>query len=393
MSRHPELYDWLSTVSSHFPQLSKPQTRGLAWWSLGMILARSCALSAVADTLACLLQQSYNTVRERLRDTYREAEAKAGTHRAELPLEKCWAPWLRWVLEGWSGQQVAIALDATLLKTRFAVLAISVLYRGCAVPVAWKILAANVKHPWGPEWRALLRHFHSVVPSGWTVIVLADRGLYAKWLFKEIVALGWHPMLRIRQCPGTFRPQGSAHWVQLKSLVPGVGRQYAGRGIAFQSTEQLPCTLLGCWTDGHKEPWLVLTDLPPQAAQACWYGLRAWIEQEFKRMKRGGWQWQSTRMNDPARAERLWLSLALATWWVLSVGGEAEASVPVTTLPSVVGAARRRGTRWPLIGIFRHGWALILAAWLNHEPLPRGHGVPEAWPDASAQTLRQPGFT
>jgi hypothetical protein len=25
---------------------------------------------------------------------------------------------------------------------------------------------------------------------------------------------------------------------------------------------------------------------------ACWYGLRAWIEQGFKITKRAGWQWQ-----------------------------------------------------------------------------------------------------
>jgi hypothetical protein len=29
------------------------------------------------------------------------------------------------------------------------------------------------------------------------VIVLADRGLYAKWLFEAIVELNWHPFLRV----------------------------------------------------------------------------------------------------------------------------------------------------------------------------------------------------
>jgi len=28
--------------------------------------------------------------------------------------------------------------------------------------------------------------------------VLADRGLYARWLFRRIVRLGWHPFLRIK---------------------------------------------------------------------------------------------------------------------------------------------------------------------------------------------------
>ncbi|MEF8768476.1 hypothetical protein [Candidatus Accumulibacter contiguus] len=32
----------------------------------------------------------------------------------------------------------------------------------------------------GVKWLALLKHFSAVGPPGWTVIVLADRGLYAQ---------------------------------------------------------------------------------------------------------------------------------------------------------------------------------------------------------------------
>lgn len=69
MSRHPQLYHWTGMVSSHFPHLSKPLAAGLALWSLGMILARSCSLTAVAGLLAPWLAQPFHTVRERLRDT------------------------------------------------------------------------------------------------------------------------------------------------------------------------------------------------------------------------------------------------------------------------------------------------------------------------------------
>ena len=78
-------------------------------------------------------------------------------------------------------------MDATSLEDRFVVLAISVVYRGCAVPVAWKILKAEEKHAWKPELQALLKRFKGLLPEGWTVIVLADRGLYAKWLFEHTV--------------------------------------------------------------------------------------------------------------------------------------------------------------------------------------------------------------
>ena len=55
----------------------------------------------------------------------------------------------------------------------------------------------------------MLRQVRRAIPRTWTVIVLADRGLYARWLFRRIVRLGWHPVLRINT-GGTFRPAASA---------------------------------------------------------------------------------------------------------------------------------------------------------------------------------------
>lgn len=313
MSRQPELYQWIDSVVTRFPTLSKPQACGLALWSFGMILSRSCSLSAVADLLAPLLGESFHAVRERLRDLYREADAKAGKQRADLDVSICWGPWLAWILDGWEGKQLAVAFDATSLGNRFVVLAVSVLYRGCAVPVAWKVLKAQTKHAWKPEWLRLLEQFKTRVPSRWTVLVLTDRGLYAKWLYRAIVEVGWHPFLRVN-VGGTFRPEGERLWKPFLELCPNVGARWQGRGVAYRGAKtQLRCTLLAYWGEGHEDPWLILTDLPPGSAEACWYGLRAWIERGFKYSKRSGLQWQHTRMDDPERAERLWMAIALAT--------------------------------------------------------------------------------
>src|SRR6266545_817580 len=143
---------------------------------------------------------------------------------------------------------------------------------------------------------------------------------------------GWHPFMRINT-GGTFRPAGELQRRPLASLVPQVGTHWQGAGEAFKDApKRLRCTLLARWDEGYADPWLVVTDLPAAAAEVCWYGLRAWIEQGFKRLKSGGWDWQHTQMTDPGRAERLWLVLAVATWWSLLVGGEAEqAELPVET--------------------------------------------------------------
>jgi hypothetical protein len=235
-----------------------------------------------------------------------------------------------------AGHQLALALDATTLGTRFTVLAISVVYRGCAIPVAWTILPANQPRAWRREWLRRLRTWRPAIPRDWTVIVWADRRLYAGWLFRRIVRLGWHPFLRIN-AGGTFRPTGHGHFSPLTTFVPHVGSGWRGTGTAFKSTPQpLPCTLLACWEQGYTAPWLILTDLPPEADDAGWYGLRAWIEQGFKVTKRAGWQWQRTRMTEPQRAARLWLAVAVATLWLLSVGGMADAAIPDSTLQNLL---------------------------------------------------------
>jgi hypothetical protein len=113
--------------------------------------------------------------------------------------------------------------------------------------------------------------------------------------------------------------------------------------------------------------------------------VRAWIEPGCKITKRAGWQWQHTHLTQPARAARLWLAVAVATLWLLSVGGEADAMIPASTVLDVTALVpeqprTRRATCLRLVRVFRRGWNLILVAWLDQAALPLGRFVPEPWP-------------
>jgi hypothetical protein len=390
MSCHSPVTAGTPLIRLHLPHLSKPQATVLALWSLGMVLARSCALTAVAAVLAMWLRRQEQTVRQQLREFCDEAEAKRGDQRQALWVECCFVPLLAWVLSRWQGTPLALARDATTLGTRFTVLAISVVYRGGAIPGAWTILPANQPHAWRREWLRLLRARRPAVPQGWTVSVLADRGLYAGWLFRRIVRLGWHPFWRINR-GGTCRPDPQATYRPLTSFVPQPGTRWRGTGTAFKSRQrQLRCPLLACWEEGYTAPWLILTDVPPEVSDACWYGLRAWIEQGFKLTKRAGWPWQRTRMTEPQRAARLWLAVAVATWWRLSVGGAAEETIPEGTLLEISEALacqrrQHRATCLRLVSIFRRGWILLLVALLNQAPLPLGAFFPAPWPTSQTK--------
>ena len=137
------------------------------------------------------------------------------------------------------------------------------------MPVAWTILAANQPHAWRREWWRRLRTRRPAMPIGWTVIVLADRGLYAGWLFRRIVRLGWHPCWRLN-VGGTFRPAGAGRFDPLATCAPHVGSRWRGTGTACKrAPRQLPGTWLACWEAGYTAPWLILTAWPPAASEAC----------------------------------------------------------------------------------------------------------------------------
>lgn len=175
MKLNKHLKDWKQIVSQRFPSLSLPQISGLASWSFGMVMTQSSSLTRVSTLIARVNQEKENTARQRLKEWYKEGEAKAkqGNKRVSLEVAKCFAPLLKWVLDllPEETQELPIALDATSNKQNFTVLSINVLYRGSGIPVAWKIVKGTEKGSWKPYWIELLSSLKGIVPSDWKVIV------------------------------------------------------------------------------------------------------------------------------------------------------------------------------------------------------------------------------
>jgi len=350
-----------------------------------MVLANACGLSRVSTALASHLGEKEGNLRQRLREWYWNRQDKKGKQRVDWEVSHSFGPLLIWILECWSSREreLVLAMDATSLKKLFVVLSISVVYRGCAIPIAWRILQEGQKGSWKEPWLDLLRGLQGVIAADWRVVVMADRGLYAHWLYTAIQECGWHPFLRIN-LRSLYRPKGRAVFRPISQLLPSPGSLWSGQVTCFVQNS-IDCTLLACWGSQYKEPWLILTDLPPEEASAAWYGLRSWIEDSFKDLKRDGWQWQKTRMADPARAARLWLALAVATLWVVSVGGEADANLPPPQIDRLPPTHIARRTKFRpvsprLLSCFTRGMILILAALINHHPISMGTLLPEPWP-------------
>jgi hypothetical protein len=394
------LSSWKQEVSSAFVHLSKAQVHGLVLWSAGIALTGSSGISQISALLAQVLEQKEGTVSQRLREWYLDARHKRGDHRRELEVSSCFAPLLRWIVHRWAGEdrRLALALDASTLGDRWTVLSISVLVRGCAIAVAWKVIGAHAKGSWRPYWEELLERVKGSVPADWQVLVLADRGLYARWLYTAIVACGWHPFLRIN-LGVKARAKGEEEFDWISRWVGEPGAKWQGEVECFaQKKSRLNCTLLMQWEEGYEHPWAVITDLAPEEAKVAWYGLRSWIEAGFKDIKSGGLGWHHSKMHDAGRVERLWLAMAVAMVWMVSLGSQADSQRPLPSLEQLPEKhiARKRmkraATQQPVrrLSCLQRGRLLLVAALFKAEVLPLGRLVPEPWPETITPPKKMP---
>src|SRR5258705_2734570 len=129
MSRHEELSQWTTCVSTNMPHLSKPQATVLALWSFGIACTRSCGRGTVATFLALLLNQKVANLEQRLYEWCLDATDKAGTKRTDLDVTTCFVPLLAWIVRLWTTSQIALPIDATTLRDQFVALAVFVVYR------------------------------------------------------------------------------------------------------------------------------------------------------------------------------------------------------------------------------------------------------------------------
>ena len=302
---------------------------GLAWWVCGAILAGSACQNAVASALSPW--GSWNNLRRYLREWLYDGSDRARPCKPELDMSLCFAPLLEWVLAWWSSGRLALAVDPTLKGDQTTAIVISVVYRSCAIPVAWRIRRATQRGSWMDPIVELLRELAPTVPREMTVIVLCDRGLASPKLWKQIRAQGWHPYMRYPKNV-TFCAENGRR-LPARAFVPRPDTAWIGRGTAFSTAAaKRRCTLLAVWYSvwysvwyvEQEEPWIILTDLPPEEVGVSWYALRFWIELGFKAVKSLGWKWDKTRRTDPARISRHWLVLAVVTLLTLAYGTRVE---------------------------------------------------------------------
>lgn len=312
MSQRRELYHWSGAVGKHMDNLSWPQAGMLAAFSYGLALTGRCTLSWVARSLSSLGKP--DTVERRLQRFLANTRIELG---------ECCVRLSRWVIGSLPARKplfLMLLVDETSLQDHLKVMAVSLAYRGKAIPLAWWCYQQD-SWPMGQVdlILTLLGWVSQGIPRGRkvTVVVEADRGIgNSPKLLRGIEARGWHYLVRVSQGVRLQLADGSQ--VPVGSLISQEGERWEGEVLAFKKAGWLKCRAVLEWGPGCREPWLLLTNHTP--AQAQWYRQRWWEELAFKDCKSNGWNWQRSHVWNPEHANRLWLVMALAGAWMISLG-------------------------------------------------------------------------
>jgi hypothetical protein len=131
MENIPSLYETLLCVlGQHAHWLALRHRQTLAWMMVGLIGSQTVRLGAWTPFVGSQAQYAPSLVRR-----FRRWLAK--NRRTVEPL---YGPWSEQAVGGWAGKRLSVALDTSMLWHTSCLLRRSVISRGRAVPLGWRVL-------------------------------------------------------------------------------------------------------------------------------------------------------------------------------------------------------------------------------------------------------------
>src|SRR5215204_1922872 len=289
------------------------QQRALALFSLGVASAKHCGMARVAagasgDATVPSTTRRFERLLANERLDVRAARAAVGAA----------------VLEHGRGQTLWLALDEThqghtATGSRLGMLAVRLIYRERAIPLAWVCYRpGEAQAPFPVLIGRLITEVAALVPPDTQVVLLTDRGLSWPSLLDRCRTVGWSFLCRVQ---GSTRVQ-TADGVcgPISDRAPRPGTRWQGRGRAFLKAGWRTVNVVALWRRRDPEPWLLVTDLDPTWGRCTQYRHRMDIEQSFRDDKSSGFDWDASRVRDPTHMDRLVLVLHLAACFVLAQG-------------------------------------------------------------------------
>ena len=311
MEGTPRLYNTLVAVlSQHQNWLDLRHLKTLAWMIVGLIQSGRSSLTAWAPYVHSRAVFAQSTVRRFTRWLENE----------RIAVHALYGPLLQQALTEWGNPLVYLALDTSTLWNTYCLVRISLVYRGRAIPIVWKVLDHPSSSVAYAVYQDLLEKVAELLPFECTVVLTAARGFADTPLMDHLVQLGWHWRIRMKGSFWVDRPGTRACKVNRIPLSPG--KALFWHHVYITKQEYGPVHLaLGRPKDTQEYGYVVSDELTASKTFEE-YGLRFDIEENFLDDKSNGFQLESSLIRSAQALERLCCVLAITTLYLVTQGTE-----------------------------------------------------------------------
>jgi hypothetical protein len=221
-------------------------------------------------------------------------------------------------------ERVVLAVDWTDLGEH-QMLAAGAAGKGRAMPVAWAVgkkgSMSKSMNAWERGFFVMLR---GLLPEEVKGIVVADRGFGRADLTRHLETAGLDYVIRVK---GKVMVETESYRGLLEKFPLRRGQVKDLGWVTYRGEDGVRTRVVCAWERGKKEPWYLMTNVEDAARAVCaLYAKRMQIEEWFRDGKgvRRGFQMRGMRLKEAGRYERMMLVLAVAYWWLVLVGWDAE---------------------------------------------------------------------
>jgi len=228
-------------------------------------------------------------------------------------------PYAELLLAHLAVETLVLVMDGSVVGCGCVALMIHVLYKGRALPLAWRVRQGPKGHFPEALHIALLNLIRACLPEGTPVVFLGDGEFDGTMLQQTLHEAGWHYACRTAQSTvATW--EGETFRLDTLGACSKPGTLIELKEVKITRDAYGPVMVLSCWGKGYHEPLYVVSNMDA-AEEACrYYQKRFGIETFFSDQKSRGFHIHKSHISDPQRLSRLLIAACLAYIWMIYLG-------------------------------------------------------------------------
>jgi hypothetical protein len=220
-------------------------------------------------------------------------------------------------------ETLVLVMDGSVVGRGCAALMLHVIYKGRALPLAWRVRQGPKGHFPEDLHIAVVELMREVIPEGAQVVFLGDGEFDGTALQATLNAAGWSYACRTAQSTvATW--EGETFRLDTLRACSKPGTLIALQEVKFTRDAYGPVMVLSCWAKGYQDPLYLVSNMD-KAEEACrYYQKRFCIETFFSDQKSRGFHLHKSHISDPQRLSRLLIAACLAYIWIIYLGSLCE---------------------------------------------------------------------